>query len=70
MKEDDIPVGVTLLALYKCEEPTCGALFIRAVDCRYDSNEVVCIECPHGHRAVKFIQTVERAALLPGKPIA
>ena len=65
MKEaPQVQIGVNLVALFKCEQEDCAVLFVDSVDCLFEAPEPTIVACPNGHTKVKFIQSIERVALL------
>jgi hypothetical protein len=60
----EVQIGINLVALFKCEDEGCGVLFVDSVDCLFESPGPTIVACPNGHARVKFIQNIERIALL------
>lgn len=68
----EVMVGLVFIGLFKCEEEECGQLFIKSIDYLFQipgaaQNEqppiAVGIECPEGHKKVKFIQSLDKTPL-------
>jgi len=72
--QPQVVVGVSFTGLFKCEESSCGRLFIQTRDYLFpedpEKDKPSVLKCPQGHYNIKFIQSIDKTPLTVPMPDA